>query len=256
MVGSLPGSNAGAGPHHRTDARGSRARSHQLRTDQSLGDADRLGGCPRGRLRRRPHGQPRPLSPPFSPRWGSSSAHERNRLCRRACVWVTLTRALGQSALSVASLAIVGHWFVKRIDTAMAVYSVAISVGFMAAFPLVGFLVQTIGLARGVVCDRRHPALHPRATRSRRREAQPGGGGLNSGQRMEAGGSGLQRHGTGCWRGIRGRRHWRCRRSGCSQWARRFTASWLPASACSTSRSSPSEASVRTSTTRRSPSRR
>ena len=60
-------------------------------------------------------------------------------------VWITLTRALGQSALSVASLAIVGHWFVKRIDTAMAAYSVAISVGFMAAFPLVGFLVQRSG---------------------------------------------------------------------------------------------------------------
>lgn len=60
-------------------------------------------------------------------------------------VWITLTRALGQSALSVASLAIVGHWFVKRIDTAMAIYSVAISVGFMAAFPLVGFLVQEWG---------------------------------------------------------------------------------------------------------------
>jgi MFS family permease len=60
-------------------------------------------------------------------------------------VWITLTRALGQSALSVASLAIVGHWFVKRIDTAMAAYSVAISMGFMAAFPLVGFLVQQFG---------------------------------------------------------------------------------------------------------------
>jgi MFS family permease len=60
-------------------------------------------------------------------------------------VWVTLTRALGQSALSVASLAIVGHWFVRRIDTAMAAYSLAISVGFMAAFPLVGFTVQRSG---------------------------------------------------------------------------------------------------------------
>lgn len=59
--------------------------------------------------------------------------------------WITLTRALGQSALSVVSLAIVGHWFVKRIDTAMATYSVVISVGFMAAFPLVGYAVQGIG---------------------------------------------------------------------------------------------------------------
>ena len=60
-------------------------------------------------------------------------------------VWITLTRALGQSALSVVSLAIVGQWFVRRIDTAMAVYSLAISIGFMAAFPLVGWAVQGFG---------------------------------------------------------------------------------------------------------------
>ena len=60
-------------------------------------------------------------------------------------VWVTLTRAVGQSALSVASLTVVGQWFVRRIDTAMAVYSLAISIGFMAAFPLVGWLVQARG---------------------------------------------------------------------------------------------------------------
>jgi MFS family permease len=74
-------------------------------------------------------------------------------------LWVTLTRALGQSALSVVSLAIVGQWFVRRIDTAMAAYSLAISIGFMAAFPLVGWAVQTwgwrtawmaVGLAIGV----------------------------------------------------------------------------------------------------------
>lgn len=60
-------------------------------------------------------------------------------------VWVTLTRALGQSALSVVSLAIVGQWFVRRIDRAMAVYSLVMSVGFMIAFPLVGSLVQRSG---------------------------------------------------------------------------------------------------------------
>src|SRR6267142_4168557 len=54
-------------------------------------------------------------------------------------LWITLTRGLGQSALSVVSIALVGHWFVRRIDTAMAVYSIALSVGFMAAFPLVGW---------------------------------------------------------------------------------------------------------------------
>lgn len=60
-------------------------------------------------------------------------------------VWITLTRFFGQSALSVVSLAIVGQWFVRRIDTAMAAYSLAISVGFMAAFPMVGWAVQTYG---------------------------------------------------------------------------------------------------------------
>lgn len=60
-------------------------------------------------------------------------------------VWITLTRVVGQSALSVASLTVVGQWFVRRIDTAMALYSLAISIGFMAAFPLVGWVVQTHG---------------------------------------------------------------------------------------------------------------
>jgi MFS family permease len=58
---------------------------------------------------------------------------------------ITLTRALGQSALSVISIAMVGHWFVRRLDMAMAIYSVALSVGFMIAFPVVGSLVQSRG---------------------------------------------------------------------------------------------------------------
>jgi len=60
-------------------------------------------------------------------------------------LWITLTRGLGQSALSVVSIALVGHWFVRKIDTAMAVYSVVLSIGFMIAFPLVGILVQQWG---------------------------------------------------------------------------------------------------------------
>jgi len=58
---------------------------------------------------------------------------------------ITLTRALGQSALSVVSITMVGQWFVRRIDLAMAVYSIVLSVGFMAAFPVVGALVQQDG---------------------------------------------------------------------------------------------------------------
>jgi MFS family permease len=60
-------------------------------------------------------------------------------------LWLTLTRALGQSALSVVSIAIVGQWFVRRIDSAMAIYSLVMSVGFMIAFPLVGTAVQAWG---------------------------------------------------------------------------------------------------------------
>jgi MFS family permease len=60
-------------------------------------------------------------------------------------VAVTLTRGLGQSALSVISLATVGQWFVRRIDFAMAIYSIVMSVGFMLAFPVVGSLVQAWG---------------------------------------------------------------------------------------------------------------
>jgi MFS family permease len=58
---------------------------------------------------------------------------------------VTLTRGLGQSALSVVSLATVGKWFVQKIDAAMAVYSIVLSIGFMIAFPTVGALVQSWG---------------------------------------------------------------------------------------------------------------
>lgn len=58
---------------------------------------------------------------------------------------VTLTRGLGQSALSVVSLAMIGQWFVRRIDIAMAIYSIVLSVGFMIAFPVVGSLVQSWG---------------------------------------------------------------------------------------------------------------
>ena len=58
---------------------------------------------------------------------------------------ITLTRGLGQSALSVVSITIVGKWFVRRLNTAMAVYTVALSVGFMAAFPSVGAAVTAYG---------------------------------------------------------------------------------------------------------------
>src|SRR6185503_18379549 len=60
-------------------------------------------------------------------------------------VLITLTRGLGQSALSVVSITIVGKWFVRRLNLAMAVYTVALSIGFMLAFPIIGALVITNG---------------------------------------------------------------------------------------------------------------
>jgi MFS family permease len=63
-------------------------------------------------------------------------------------VTLALTRLLGQSALSVVSIAMIGHWFARRIDRAMAVYGILLSVGFMLAFPLVGGLVQAWGWRR------------------------------------------------------------------------------------------------------------
>ena len=48
-------------------------------------------------------------------------------------VFVTLTRGLGQSALSVVSLAMVGKWFRQRLTKAMAIYALVMSVGFMIA---------------------------------------------------------------------------------------------------------------------------
>lgn len=72
---------------------------------------------------------------------GMSQANDTHSLAG----YLILSRGLGQSALSVVSLAIVGHWFVRRIDTAMAIYSIALSVGFMIAFPLVGSAVQNYG---------------------------------------------------------------------------------------------------------------
>jgi MFS family permease len=60
-------------------------------------------------------------------------------------VLVTLTRGVGQSALSVVSLAMVGQWFARRLSLAMGVYAVVMSMGFMVAFPLVGAVVQARG---------------------------------------------------------------------------------------------------------------
>ena len=51
---------------------------------------------------------------------------------------------LGQSALSVVSVTMVGQWFRGRLNLAMGIFSVALSVGFMTAFPIIGAIVGSI----------------------------------------------------------------------------------------------------------------
>ena len=60
-------------------------------------------------------------------------------------ILITLTRGFGQSALSVVSITMVGQWFVRRLNLAMAIYTVALSIGFMVAFPLIGWIVLSKG---------------------------------------------------------------------------------------------------------------
>lgn len=60
-------------------------------------------------------------------------------------VLVLATRALGQSALSVASITAVGKSFDRNIGVAMGVYSVLLSVFFAAAFVAVGNSVRISG---------------------------------------------------------------------------------------------------------------
>jgi MFS family permease len=58
---------------------------------------------------------------------------------------VLLTRGFGQSMLSVASLALVGKSFPKRLNVAMGVYSVLLGLGFALSFKPVGACVLKFG---------------------------------------------------------------------------------------------------------------
>ncbi|MDB5336589.1 MAG: transporter, partial [Planctomycetaceae bacterium] len=49
-------------------------------------------------------------------------------------ILITLTRGLGQSALSVVSISMTGKWFREKLPLATGVYSLLVSVGFAAAF--------------------------------------------------------------------------------------------------------------------------
>jgi sugar phosphate permease len=65
-------------------------------------------------------------------------------------VTVTLTRGFGQSALSAVALAVIGKWFVRRIHSAMAVFSAAVAIGFIIAIPGVQYAVERSGDWRAV----------------------------------------------------------------------------------------------------------
>ncbi len=56
-----------------------------------------------------------------------------------------LMRGVGQSALSVVSLTMVGKWFVRRLSVAMGIFAVLMSLGFVVAIVVAGDVVLTYG---------------------------------------------------------------------------------------------------------------
>lgn len=60
-------------------------------------------------------------------------------------IGLTLVRGLGQGALSVVSIALVGKWFKRRAGPAMGVFTVLLAFGFVAPIFAVGAAVKTDG---------------------------------------------------------------------------------------------------------------
>jgi len=60
-------------------------------------------------------------------------------------VTLTLVRGLGQGALSVVAIALVGKWFRRRAGVAMGVFTVLLAVGFVAPIFVVGEAVKSSG---------------------------------------------------------------------------------------------------------------
>ncbi len=60
-------------------------------------------------------------------------------------VMLTLVRGLGQGALSVVSMAMIGKWFTRRLPVAMGVFCVLLTIGFIVANFAVGKPVKIYG---------------------------------------------------------------------------------------------------------------
>jgi MFS family permease len=58
---------------------------------------------------------------------------------------LTLVRGLGQGALSVVSMAMVGKWFSRRLPLYMGIYTVLLTFGLAASVGIVGQAVETYG---------------------------------------------------------------------------------------------------------------
>lgn len=58
---------------------------------------------------------------------------------------LTLVRGLGQGALSVVAIALVGKWFKRRVGPAMGVFTLLLAVGFVAPIFAVGVAVRDLG---------------------------------------------------------------------------------------------------------------
>ncbi len=61
-----------------------------------------------------------------------------------------LVRGLGQGALSVVSVALVGKWFTRRLGPAIGVFTVLLAVGFVVGTVGLGEAVKAIGYASGM----------------------------------------------------------------------------------------------------------
>jgi MFS family permease len=106
---------------------------------------------------------------------------------------VLATRAIGQSALSVASITAVGKSFDRRVGVAMGVYSFLLSVLFAAAFVAVGSSVRNVGwrlawaqVAFGLIAFGAPVALllRERLARPALDSEEPGGEGLSLAQAL------------------------------------------------------------------------